>query len=183
MSDPKPLTQQERYKLRSLEFKEKNAKTLCWINVFSVVVTFGLVAGTLTILGTEYNKLYPKSQECNDSGLRNCLWAMVGMHVINITEGICGITRLDKLCCGCICIIGFFVYEVAVLIYMQVIFYRDTHCADETPQQYYWLLVNIIIYYFFMFLTLFFQLRGLCGGPSKEEIEQEEKEKGANQVN
>ena len=95
---------------------------------------------------------------------------MIGMHVINITEAICGLTHLDKIFCGCICVIGFFLYEVAVLIYMQVVYYRDSYCSEQVPQQYYWLLVNIVVYFIFLAVTLVFQIRGLCGGPSEAEL-------------
>jgi hypothetical protein len=66
MSDSKALNRSERYKLKQLQFKEDNAKALCWVNVISTVVTVGLVIGTLVIVNTEYNQLpeYSTSHKC-----------------------------------------------------------------------------------------------------------------------
>ena len=109
------------YKLKQLEFKEKNAHAICWVNIISTLVTVGLVIGTLVIVNTEYNidPAYPNQHNCEGSHLYITMWLMIGMHCINITESVCGLTGLDTIFCGCICIIGFFVYEIAVLIYMQ----------------------------------------------------------------
>ena len=71
----------------------------------------GCLLGTVIILNTD-------DGDCPDSNLRLTLYLMIAMHAINATEGICGLTGLDNIFCGCICIIGFFAYEVAVLAYM-----------------------------------------------------------------
>ena len=106
---------------------------------------------------------------------------MLGMHAINITEAVCGLTGLDHIFCGCICVISFFAYEIAVLIYMQSVYYTSGHCkeAGQTPEQYWWLLVNILVYFGFVIIACYFHIRSLCGGPSKEEIEEEEKKRHA----
>ena len=167
------LTKQEKYKLRQLEFKEANKKSLCWVNFFSTVATVALLVGTLVILNTETNA-------CSDSHLRLTMWLMIGMHATNIIEAVCGLTGLDHIFCPCCCVLAFFIYEVAVLIYMQSIFFTSSHCDSpaETPKQYWWLLVNIIVYFFFVLLACYFHLRSLFGGPSKEEIEEEDRKKG-----
>jgi heme/copper-type cytochrome/quinol oxidase subunit 2 len=85
-------------------------------------------------------------------------------------------TGLDRICCGCLCIIGFFFYEVAVLVYMQSIFYSSGHCENDTPHQYWWLLFNIIVYFVFLGVTVFFHLRSVCASVSKDEVEKELKE-------
>ena len=103
---------------------------------------------------------------------------MIGMHGINALEGIMGLAGLDAIFCGCICIIGFFAYEVAVLIYIQIILYSSTHCGsiyneDATITQYYWLLFNNIVY-IALFIAMFaLKIRGMCCGPDKDEIEKE----------
>ena len=97
------------------------------------------------------------------------------MHAINATEGVCGLTGLDNIFCGCLCIIGFFAYEVAVLAYIQTILYTSTHCASRsdplaTPTQYYWLLFNNIVYFALLIAMIALKLRGMCCGPDKEEV-------------
>jgi hypothetical protein len=157
---------QEKYKLKMLEIKEENKKTLCIVNLISTVATIGLALGTLAILNAE-----PKS--CNASPLRFTLWLMLGMHATNIIESVCALTSLDRICCGCLCVIGFFIYEVGVLVYMQSIFYTAGECAMQTPTQYWWLLFNIIVYFIFFFISIYFNIKVFCSKVKKEEVEEE----------
>ena len=101
---------------------------------------------------------------------------MLGMHCINALEGVCGLTGLDKIFCGCLCIIGFFVYEIAVLVYMQTVFYSSGPCQEETPVQYWWLLFNIIVYFVLFAILCLIHVRGMCASPSQEEVDKELKE-------
>lgn len=149
-----------------LEMKEKNKKTLCVVNMISTLVTVALAVGTLVILNQD-----PTS--CEGTPLRLTLWLMLGMHATNIVEQVCSMTGLDALCCGCICIIGFFFYEVGVLVYMQSVFYTSGECAEKTPNQYWWLLANIIVYFFFFFITIIFHCKNLCASVSREEVEED----------
>ena len=98
---------------------------------------------------------------------------MLLMHATNIIEAVCQLTRLEKIFCGCICVILFFLYEVTVLVYMQVIFYSNPQCAVSTPTEYWWLLVNIIAYFGFLFSTIFFWCKGCFASVDKKEVEEE----------
>lgn len=111
----------EKYNAKLLEYKEDNKRTLCIANLFSTVITIACAVGTLIVLNKE-------TGSCDASHLRLTMWLMLGMHAINALEGVCGLTGLDKIFCGCLCTIGFFVYEVAVLVYMQSIFYTSGKC-------------------------------------------------------
>ena len=113
----------EKYTAKLHEFKEANKKKLCVANIFSTVITIGCAIATLVILKSDY-------PTCKETNLNTTLWLMFGMHIINALEGACGLIGLDKIFCGCICVIGFFVYEVAVLFYMQWILYSSTACAS-----------------------------------------------------
>src|ERR1035441_6785263 len=99
----------EMYKLRQHEFKENNKKALCIVNLTSTLATVGLMVGTLAILNIE-------TTSCTATHLRLCMWLMIAMHATNIIESVCGLTGLDKIFCGCICVLSFFAYEVGVLI-------------------------------------------------------------------
>ena len=120
------ITKQEMYKLRQLEFKEKNKKNLCIVNLVSTVVTVVMLVGTLYVINS-----YPK---CEGTWLTATLWAMIGMHAINITEAVCGMTGLDHIFCGCLCVVGFFAYEVVVLVYMNTIYYSHPECHENAPE-------------------------------------------------
>jgi predicted membrane channel-forming protein YqfA (hemolysin III family) len=124
--DQKALSRQQKYKLRQLEFKENNRKSLCIVNLIATIVTIGLAIGTLVILTTD-------SSSCTASHLRTTLWLMLGMHVINTVESVCGLTGFDRIFCGCICTVGFFVYEVAVLVYMNTVYLNSKECESQTP--------------------------------------------------
>ena len=98
------------------------------------------------------------------------------MHATNIIEQVCSMTGLDRICCGCICIIAFFFYEIGVLVYMQSVFYTSGECEKDHPMKYWWLLVNIIVYFFFFFITIYFNCKTLCASVSREEVEKEMRE-------
>jgi sterol desaturase/sphingolipid hydroxylase (fatty acid hydroxylase superfamily) len=98
-----------------------------------------------------------------------CLYIMLGMHAINITEAVCSMTYLDKIFCGCICIIGFFFFELAALNYMIVTFSNSSGCKATTPYQYWWLGLNLVVYFFFVLIACYFHIRSLCGSPDEED--------------
>lgn len=168
-TDQKDKRYQDKFKLKMLEMKEENKKTLFMVNLISTIVTVGLVIGTLIILNKE-------PMVCEGYQLKLTLWLMLGMHATNILEQVCSMTGLDRICCGCICIIGFFFYEIAVLVYMQTVFYTSGSCQEEHPMKYWWLLFNIIVYFFFLMITIYFHCRSICASISKEEVEKEVKE-------
>jgi hypothetical protein len=171
--EKRELKRHERIKLRQLEFKENNKHSLCIVNLVSTVLTVGLAIATLAILKSDPTK-------CDASHLRITLWLMLGMHLVNTVEAVCGLTGFDKIFCGCICTIGFFVYEVAVLVYMQVVFYSSGPCEQQTPVQYWWLLGNIIVYFGFLAVACYYHIRGMFGGPSEQELEEEERRERKN---
>ena len=156
----------EKYNAKLLEYKEDNKRTLCIANLFSTVITIACAIGTLVILNYE-------TASCNASYLRITTWLMLGMHCINALEGVCGLTGLDKIFCGCLCVIAFFAYEVAVLVYMQTVFYSSSECEKQTPYQYWWLLGNIIVYFVLLAILCIIHIRGMFSSPSQEEVDKE----------
>src|ERR1700733_10202413 len=102
---------QEKYNSKIHEYKEANKKSLCIFNIFSIAITIVCLLGTLYLLKTD-------AGDCTNSHLRLSLWLLIGMHAINTIEGVCGLTGLAGIFCGCICVIGFFAYECAVLAYI-----------------------------------------------------------------
>eukprot|EP00347_Sterkiella_histriomuscorum_P010913 403374443 len=160
---------EEKFKLRQLEMKEANKKSLCYVNLVSTIITVGLVMGTLIILQKE-------PAVCEGYQLKLTNWLMLGMHATNIIEQVCSMTGLDRIFCGFICIVGFFFYEIGVLVYMQSVFYTSGACEAEHPLKYWWLLVNIIVYFFFLFITVYFHCKSVCASVSREEVEKEMRE-------
>ena len=101
----------EKYENKMNQMKEQNKKTICLVNVISAIATCGLAFGTFLLLTND-------DTSCKETNLRITLWLMLAMHATNIIESICSLTHLEAICCGCICVIAFFVYEVTVLVYM-----------------------------------------------------------------
>ena len=177
MSEKKDTAMQrynDKFKLKQLEMREQNKKSLCYVNLVSTLVTVGLVLGTLIILQKE-------PAVCEGYQLRTTLYLVLGMHATNIIEQVCSMTGLDRIFCGCICILGFFLYEVAVLVYMQSVFYTSGACEAEHPLKYWWLLVNIIVYFFFLFITIYFHCKSFCVSVKREEVEEEMREEDKHQ--
>ena len=105
----------EKYQVKIMEFKEANKKTLCIYNLIATAITIACAVATLIILKTD-------DSHCSDVNLNWVLYAMFGMHIINSVEQVCGITGLDKICCMCLCTLIFFIYEVAVLLWMGIVY-------------------------------------------------------------
>lgn len=162
---------QEKYRLKKLEFQENNKKALCYFNIVSTLCTSALAAGTLIVINMDGYSYF-----CNTK-LTITLYLMLAMHATNILENICQLTSLEKLCCGLLCVLGFFIYEVAVITYMNVVWWNtDADCKASYPHQYWWLFVNIIIYFVFFFIMLFIQFRQWFASPSEKEVEDEVKQ-------
>ena len=154
------------HKLKTMEFNEKHKRTMTIVNLCSGLVTLGLFIGTLAILHIE-------EKSCSTSFLRFTLWLMLALHATNIVESACQVTGLEKLFCCCACVVCFFLYEVAVIVYMQIIIYNSSKCRDETPKQYGWLILNNIVYFAFIFITIFVQLKIWFSAPSEKDVEEE----------
>ncbi|CDW86201.1 UNKNOWN [Stylonychia lemnae] len=160
-----------------LEMKEKNKKTICLVNLISTIITTALMIGTLVILNKE-------PEVCKGHQLKITLWLMLGMHATNIIEQVCSMTGLDRWCCGCICILAFFFYELAVLVYMNSVFYSSGECEEDHPLKYWWLFFNIIVYFFFLFITIYFHCKSFFAAVSRDEVikemnEEEQEDKKA----
>ena len=152
------LNREERMKLRRQEYKEANKQTLCIYNLTNTVLSIGLAAATFVILSN-----YP--EKCEGINIRICLWLIAFMHIINAVEAVFDYTGLDNIFCCCCCVIGFFAYEVGVIIYMNTIMWNAGHCEEPAPTLYAWLLTNVIIFYFSFAAYVFFTLKSWFGSP------------------
>ena len=159
--------EQEAYRLKQVAFKQKNKQILCIVNIASFVATIACFFATIAVLAIE-------TEECPYSSLRFTLYLVLGMHVINTVEQVCEITQLDHIFCGCICTIGFFLYEVGVVLYMGIVWASSGACKDITPAQVTILFINMLVYAGFIILACFFQLRSIFGSADEEEKKEED---------
>jgi high-affinity K+ transport system ATPase subunit B len=156
----------EKYELKTEQMKKENAKTICVVHTISAIATCGLAFGTVLLLQND-------KESCGN--LRITLWLMLLMYATNILESLGELTHLEGCCTSGLCGIIFFVIEVGVIVYMQVVFYTSTECAQagQAPSLYWWLLVNIIVYFGFMFASIYFKIKACCATVDKKEVQEE----------
>ncbi len=62
------------------------------------------------------------------------------MHIVNAFETLLNITGLEKKLCTGISMSIFFVFEMTVLVFMQVSYFESSICMNQTPLLYFWLM-------------------------------------------
>ena len=99
------------------------------------------------------------------------------MHIFNFCEGLLNVTGLYKKCCTGRMLCFFFIFEVVVLVFMQVMYFQSSYCWDQTPLMYFWLMGQIMLFYIVVVVTICFFFRKFCSDPSVEEQYEEEEER------
>ena len=94
--------------------KENKTFWLCF-NFWAIVISIGLAIGTYLVVTSA-------TEDC--STLKNTLWLVFIMHIVNLVETLFNVTGLDKKLCSGQLLCGFFVFEVTVLVYMQVSYFE-----------------------------------------------------------
>jgi hypothetical protein len=99
-------------------FLTENKKPWLWFNLLTTLGSIGLAVGTFFVVT---NSVY----SCSVSDLKLTLWLVFTMHLINALETVLNLTGLErKLCTGpMMCV--FFIFEVTVLVYMQVVYFES----------------------------------------------------------
>ena len=120
--------------------------------------------------------IYTDTATCIFGSLKLALWLVLSLHIVNICEAIINLLGCDKKICKGMVLCGFLIFEVSVLIYMQVIYFQSTTCIDLTPLQYFWLMGQILIFYTVVIIILCYFFRKFCGDPSQDESDYEEEE-------
>lgn len=96
--------------------------------------SIGLAVGTYLILDySEFN--------CDASNLRLPLWMVFGMHIVNSCETILNLTGFERKLCTTPILCGFFIFQLVVLVYMQVAYFESQDCVTQTPLMYFWLMI------------------------------------------
>lgn len=98
------------------KFLEENRKPWMWFNLCTTLGSIGLAIGTYFILDSSL-------RECSAADLKITLWLVFAMHIVNAIETLLNFTGLERrLCVGPIMCV-FFIFEVTILVYMQVIYF------------------------------------------------------------
>ena len=93
------------------------------------------------------------------------------MHIVNSLETLLNLTGLEKKLCGGMILCGFFIFEVTVLVYMQVIYFESMalECMSRSPLTYFWLMGQILVFYLVVVLVVFVFFRKFCQDPRFDE--------------
>ena len=163
-------------------------------NMFAIAISAGLAVGTYAVISIKPVSWDitkdPGVDSCSD--LRTTLWLVFCMHLTNAIECLINLFGCEtKICTGMsLCI--YFVFEITILIYSQVIYFKymgytenttpklSESCKPNNPSYYYWLMLNILVFYFVVVMTICVFFRKFCQeNPNLkvEEILEEENRK------
>ena len=71
---------------------------------------------------------------------------------------------------------AFFIFEVTVLIYIQIAYFESQLCIGDTPLMYFWLMSQILLFYIVLVVVVCYFFRKFCQDP-KLEAEELQREK------
>ena len=116
-------------------------------------LSIGCAVGTYLVL--DYSEF-----DCDVTPLRLPLWMVFGMHIVNSLETLMNLTGLEQKICHTYVLTGFFIFELVVLVFMQVAYFEAQECITQTTLMYFWLMFQIFVFYvvfsYFVFYALFF---------------------------
>ena len=151
------------HKKTAYEHFTKDFKTQwLWFNFLMTLGSIGLAVGTFLI--TWY-------QDYDCGGIKAALWLVFIMHIINCFETVLNLGGLEKRFCSGMMLCGFFIFEITVLVYMQVIYFESMRldCITITPLLYGWLMGQILVFYLVVVMTVCFFFRKFCQDPAFEK--------------
>ena len=145
-------------------FVNENRRFWLCFNFWAIVISIGLAVGTYLVVTSA-------TEDC--STLKNTLWLVFIMHIVNVVETLFNVTGLEKKLCTGQLLCGFFVFEVTVLVYMQVSYFEAMaqNCLKYQPLMYFWLMAQVLVFYGIVVFLLCFFFRKFCQDPDTKEEE------------
>ena len=95
--------------------KDHRREWMCF-NIFATLISIGLGVGTIVILSA-------KSEEEDCRGIKFTLYMVLLLHIVNTFEMLLNMTGFEKKLCSGSAVFFFFIFEVTVLVYMQVVYF------------------------------------------------------------
>ena len=81
------------------------------------------------------------SEDCG--GILLVLYAVICLHAVNSLVGLVNLIGKERSCCtsNMICCLG--IFEITILVWMQVAYFRaqDESCMTKSPVYYFWLML------------------------------------------
>ena len=132
-----------------------------WFNLIIAFFSAGFMVGTYFIL----------ENNTNDCGsLRLVLYAVICLHFINIIMTLINLCGLEVKICNGNSICAFSIFEITVLVWMQVSYFKsqDSNCLTSAPDLYIWLMGQILVLYVGMSIVICHFFRKFCQDPEEE---------------
>ena len=122
-------------------------------------------------------------EDCRN--LKQTLYLVFIMHLVNSVETVLNITGFEKRLCTGFWVCMFFIFESVVIVYMQVVYFTampsditmEINCIDEAPMLYFWMMFNILLLYLGSVVVICYFFRGFCQDPELEKEEEAKYEK------
>ena len=99
------------------KFKKQNRSFWLVFNLIAIVLSVACAVGTFLIL-------FSDEERCLLASLNIALALVLSLHVVNTIEFLLNLTGLEVWCCNGTVMCGYFIFELTILIYMQVIYFQ-----------------------------------------------------------
>lgn len=108
------------------KFIEQFKKQWLWFNFITTFCSIGIAVGTFLIA---YNAEY------NCGGIVTTLWLVFVLNIVNMFATIVNMSGFEKRLCTGPLLFTFFIFEITILVYMQVIYFESMQadCIVQTP--------------------------------------------------
>uniref|UniRef100_A0A7S3CN82 Uncharacterized protein n=1 Tax=Strombidium rassoulzadegani TaxID=1082188 RepID=A0A7S3CN82_9SPIT len=148
------------------QFIQENRKFWLSFNLAIIFFSLGFALGTYFILEME-----EYSDTCG--GINIVLWAVICLHFVNLLVSLVNICGLEIKLCNSNMVCCFSIFELTVLVWMQVTYFRsqEDSCMTNAPVYYFWLMLQILVVYLGMVLVVCHFFRKFCQDPEEEELE------------
>ena len=154
-----------------IEFKDENKRFWLWFNLLIVFFSLGFATGTYFILEQE-----KYTEACG--GIYIVLWAVICLHAINSLVCLINLCGLEVKLCNSNMVCCFGIFEMTILVWMQVTYFRsqEDSCMTNAPVYYFWLMLQILVVYLGFVLVICHFFRKFCQDPEEEEDGYEEED-------
>ena len=112
-------------------FKLQNKKFWMWFNLLVAFFSAGFLTGTYIILNNNQN-------DCGNLAFN--LYVVICLHSLNILMSLINLCGLETKICNQNAVCCFMLFEIAVLVFMQVTYFNSQYndCLRTAPDLYLW---------------------------------------------
>jgi hypothetical protein len=111
-----------------------------WFNMVVVFLSLSFIIGSYFVLTWNI-------ADCDS--LRFVIYAVCVLHATNMLVGMINLCKCETKVCNMNFIVLFLVYEMAVLLWMNVTYFNSQRrdCMSSAPRLYFWVMAQILMIY------------------------------------